>query len=131
LYNGIVCAVFDGHQLEIVCIPWKRSMLEVKNGTADITRATSAADGYISSRFVMLASPISVLFDKRKINYNGLHSLEKHVVVWPSIYEDELIPEYNKAFIKSFSVQERETAYQLLVSGRTDYFLDVRWLHQA
>ncbi len=106
-------------------------MLEVKNGTADITRATSAADGYISSRFVMLASPISVLFDKRKINYNGLHSLEKHVVVWPSIYDDELIPEYNKAFIKSFSVQERETAYQLLVSGRTDYFLDVRWLHQA
>ncbi len=131
LYNDIVRAAFDGHQIEIVYMPWKRAMFEVKNGTADLTGATSSVNGYISSRFAMLASPISVLFDKRKMSYTGLHSLEKYIAVWPSPYEDELIPQYNKAFIKGFSVQERETAYKLLVSGRADYFLDVKWLHQS
>jgi ABC-type amino acid transport substrate-binding protein len=37
----------------------------------------------------------------------------------------------NKSFVKGFSVQERATAYKLLVSGRADYFLDAKGLHQA
>jgi ABC-type amino acid transport substrate-binding protein len=131
LYHDIIRAAFDGHQLEITYVPWKRSLLEVKNGTADMTGATSFVDGYIPSRYVMLATPISILFDKRKITYTDLRSLEKYIAVWPNPYEEELILESNKAFIKGFSVQEREAAYRLLVSGRADYFLDTRGLHQS
>ena len=131
LYHDIVRAAFDGHQLEITYMPWKRSLLKVKNGLADMTGATSFVDGYISSRYAVLSTPVSVLFDKRKITYTDLQSLGKYVAVWPSPYEDELILSSNKAFIRGFSVQERKTAYKLLVSGRADYFLDTKGLHQA
>jgi polar amino acid transport system substrate-binding protein len=131
LYHDIVRAAFDGHQLEVTYMPWKRSLLNVKNGTADMTGATSFVDDYIASRYAVLATPVSILFDKRKITYTDLQSLRKYVAVWPSPYEDELILSSNKAFIRGFSVQERETAYKLLVSGRADYFLDTKGLHQA
>ena len=131
LYNDIVRAAFDGHQLEIIYMPWKRSLLEVKNGEADMTGATSLTNGYSSSRYAMLSTPVSILFDKRKIIYTDLQSLAKYVAVWPDPYEKELILGANKSFIKGFSVQERETAYKLLISGRADYFLDTKGLHQA
>ena len=131
LYIDIIRAVFADHQLDIVYMPWKRSLLEVKSGTADMTGATNIVDGYITAHYPILAPPISILFDKQKISYTDLPSLENYVAVWASPYEDELISESEKAFIKGFSVQERKTAYKLLVSGRADYFLDTKALHQA
>jgi ABC-type amino acid transport substrate-binding protein len=103
----------------------------VKNGNADMTGATSFVDGYISSRYPILSPPISILFDKKRMNYTDLPSLKNYIAVWGRPYEDELILEYNKTFIKGFSVQERKTAYKLLVSGRADYFLDSKVLHQV
>lgn len=131
LYVDIIRAAFADHQLEIINMPWKRALLEVKNGTADMTGATSFIDGYITSRFPILSPPISILFDKKRMNYTDLPSLKNYIAVWGRPYEDELISEYNKTFIKGFSVQERETAYKLLVSGRADYFLDSKGLHQV
>jgi polar amino acid transport system substrate-binding protein len=131
LYAEIVQAVFAGHQLKITYMPWKRSLLEVKNGTADMTGATSFVDGYITPRYAILATPISILFDKNKMSYSDLLSLESYIAVWPTPYEDELFLASNKSFVKGFSVQERATAYKLLVSGRADYFLDAKGLHQA
>jgi ABC-type amino acid transport substrate-binding protein len=131
LYNDIVKAVFAEHKLEIINMPWKRSLLEVKNGTADMTGATSFVDGYIIPRHAILATPISILFDKKKMSYTDLHSLKNHVAVWASPYEDELLLKSHLAFIKGFSVLDRKTAYKLLVSGRADYFVDAKALHQA
>jgi len=131
LYNDIVAEVFVEHHLDIVNMPWKRALLEVKNGSADMTGATSFVDGYITSHHPILAPPISILFVKKKMSYRDLPSLENYVAVWGAPYEDELISKSNKAFIKGFSVQERKTAYKLLVSGRADYFLDAKGLHQA
>ena len=131
LYIDIVRAAFADHQLDIIDMPWKRSLLEVKNGKADMTGATSFVDGFITPRYAMLAPPISILFNKKKMTYTDLPSLENYIAVWPSPYEEELILESDRAFIKGFSVQERETAYKLLVSGRADYFVDTKALHQA
>jgi polar amino acid transport system substrate-binding protein len=131
LYIDIVRAVFADHQLNIINMPWKRSLLEVKNGKSDMTGATSFVDGYITSRYPILAPPISILFDKKKMSYTDLPSLKNYVAVWGRPYEDELISKSNKTFIKGFAVQERETAYKLLVSGRADYFLDSKGLHQV
>jgi hypothetical protein len=103
----------------------------VKNGNADMTGATSFVDGYISSRYPILSPPISILFDKKRMNYTDLPPLKNYISVWGRPYEDELILEYNKTFIKGFIVQERKTAYKLLVSGRADYFLDSKVLHQV
>ena len=131
LYIDIIRTVFADHQLEIVYMPWKRALLEVKNGTADMTGATSFVDGYITPRYPILTPPISILFiKKKKISYTDLSSLKNYIAVWGRPYEDELISKYNKTFIKGFSVQERETAYKLLISGRADYFLDTKGLHQ-
>jgi ABC-type amino acid transport substrate-binding protein len=131
LYHDIVQAVFAEHKIDIIYMPWKRSLLEVKNGTADMSGATSFVDGYITPHYPMLAPPISILFNKKKMSYTDLPSLANYVAVWGSPYEDELISKSNKPFIKGFSVQERKTAYKLLVSGRADYFLDSKGLHQA
>lgn len=131
LYNDIINAVFAEHKLEIIYMPWKRSLSEVKKGTADMTGATSFVDGYIIPRYPILAPPVSILFDKKKMTYTDLTSLENYIAVWARPYENEIILESNKAFIKGFSVQERETAYKLLVSGRADYYLDTKALHQA
>ena len=75
LYNDIVKAVFAEHKLEIINMPWKRSLLEVKNGTADMTGATSFVDGYIAPQHAMLAPPISILFNKKTMTYTDRHSL--------------------------------------------------------
>ena len=131
LYNDIVKAVFAEHELEIINMPWKRSLLEVKNGTADMTGATSFVDGYVIPRHAILATPISILFDKMKMSYTDLHSLKNYVAVWASPYEDELLLKSKNAFIEGFSVLDRKTAYKLLVSGRADYFVDAKALHQA
>jgi ABC-type amino acid transport substrate-binding protein len=131
LYNEIVRAAFDGHQVEIINMPWKRSLLEVKNGTADMTGATNFINGYITPRYPMLASPVSILFYSDKINFTDLPSLTNYVGVWASPYEEELFLGIDKALFSGFSVQERETAYKMLVSGRADYFLDAKPLHQA
>lgn len=131
LYHDIVKAVFAEHQLDIAYVPWKRSLHEVKNGTADMTGATSFVDGYITPDYPILATPISILFNKKNMSYTNLSSLENKVAVWGSPYEDELILKSIKAYINGFSVQERKTAYKLLLSGRADYFLDSGGLHQA
>lgn len=131
LYNDIVKAAFTEHQLVTIYLPWKRSLLEVKNGISDMTGATSSVKGYATPRYPILAAPISILFKKDKINFTSLSTLENHVGVWPSPYEDELFIETDKTLFKGFSVQERDTAYKLLVSGRADYFLDTKALHQA
>ena len=131
LYNDIVRAVFVDQHLEVIYIPWKRTLLEVKNGTADMTGATSVVNGYITPRYPILVAPISILFNKHKIAYTDLSSLANYVGVWASPYEDELFLGTEKSLFNGFSVQERETAYKLLVSGRADYFLDTKALHQA
>lgn len=131
LYNDILRAVFAEYQLETVYIPWKRALLEVKNGSADITGATSAVNGYSSSHYPILSAPTSILYKKSDVNYTNLASLENYVGVWAGPYEDELFQGIDKSFFNGFSVQERDTAYKLLLSGRADYFLDTRALQQA
>lgn len=131
LYHDIVKAVFADHQLVITYMPWKRALLEVKNGTADITGATSVKSDYITPRYAILAPPVSILFNKKNMSYTNLASLTNYAGVWPEPYEDELIADANRDFIKGFSVQERQTAYKMLISGRADYFLDTKALHQA
>ena len=131
LYHDIVKAIFVDHQLVVTYMPWKRALLEVKNGTADITGATSFKSDYITPRYAILAPPVSILFNKKNMSYSNLASLKKYIAVWPAPYEEELITEQNRDFIKGFSVRERQTAYKMLVSGRADYFLDTKALHQA
>ncbi|MFT6896142.1 MAG: polar amino acid transport system substrate-binding protein [Paraglaciecola sp.] len=131
LYHDIVKAAFADHQLVITYMPWKRALLEVKNGTADITGATSFKADYITPRYAILAPPVSILFNKNNMSYSNLASLKNLAGVWAAPYEEELITEQNRAFIKGFSVQERQTAYKMLVSGRADYFVDTKALHQA
>ncbi|KXI28471.1 hypothetical protein AX660_15370 [Paraglaciecola hydrolytica] len=131
LYNDIVKAVFAEHQVDIIYMPWKRALLEVKNGTADMSGATTAVDGYLTPRDAILAAPISILFNKKNMTYTGLSSLQNYVAVWASPYEDELVLTADRAYIKGFSVLDRETSYKLLVSGRADYFVDTKALHQA
>jgi ABC-type amino acid transport substrate-binding protein len=131
LYNDIVKEVFADHELVTVYIPWKRALLEVRNGTSDMTGATSAVKGYAVPRASILTAPISVLFNKKHITYSDFSSLANHIGVWPSPYEDELFLGTDKALFNGFSVQERETAYKMLMSGRADYFLDTKALHQA
>lgn len=130
LYNDIVKAVFAEHQLDIINMPWKRSLIEVKKGSAGITGATSIVEGYIAPRYPILATPISILFIKDKLSFTDMSSLEEHVGVWASPFEDELFQEIEKGLLNGFSVQERKTAYKLLVSGRADYFIDAKALHQ-
>jgi ABC-type amino acid transport substrate-binding protein len=131
LYHDIVNAVFADHQLLITYMPWKRALMEVKNGTADLTGATSVKADYITPRYAILAPPVSILFNKNNMSYTTLASLKNYAAVWAAPYEEELITDINRAFIKGFSVQERQTAYKMLVSGRADYFLDAKTLHQA
>ncbi|WP_158972426.1 ABC transporter substrate-binding protein [Paraglaciecola sp. L3A3] len=131
LYNDILRSVFADHQLEVTYMPWKRTLLEVKNGTADITGATSFVSGYITSQHPILAAPISVLLNSNKISYKDITSLTNYNGVWPSPYKNEFFFGLNKALFNGFSVQDRETAYKLLVSGRADYFLDTKALHLA
>ena len=131
LYHDIVQAVFAEHQLAIVYMPWKRALLKVKNGKADMAGATSFVEGYTRPDIAILATPISILFHKDNMNFSTIASLQNHVAVWASPYEDELFSSANRPFIKGFSVQEREIAYKLLLSGRADYFLDAKSLHQA
>lgn len=131
LYHDIVVAIFVEQQIEIIYRPWKRSLLDVKNGTADMTGATSVVTGYIAPRYPILAAPISILFDKNIVTFSNLSSLKNYVGVWASPYEDELFLGSNKDFFNGFSVFERETAYKLLLSGRADYYLDTKALHLA
>lgn len=131
LYHDIVQAIFAEHQVAISYKPWKRALLEVKDGTADMTGATGIKSGYLIPRYAILAPPVSILFNKNTMKYTSLTALKNYVAVWATPYKAEMISVSNRAFIKGFSVQERETAYKMLVSGRADYFLDTKALHQA
>jgi ABC-type amino acid transport substrate-binding protein len=131
LYHDIVRTIFVDQRIEVIYMPWKRTLLEVKNGTADMTGATSVSKGYVIPRYPILATPISILYSKNKIANSDLSSLTNYIGVWASPYEDELFLGSNRDLFKGFSVQERETAYKLLVSGRADYFLDTKALHLA
>ncbi|MGS2721268.1 substrate-binding periplasmic protein [Paraglaciecola aestuariivivens] len=131
LYNDIIKAVFKEHQLQVDHVSWKRSLLEVKNGSADMTGATSVTQGYLSPNNAILAPPISILLIKDRLDFQDMGSLQNYVAVWASPYEEEIIPKHYKSLIKGFSVLERKTAYKMLLSGRADYFVDTKALHQA
>ena len=126
LYADVVSAIFSkaGIELSISYRPWNRALFEVENGLADFTGADSRSDKYAQPKTPILRSTEVAFFKKSKTtSIRNAASLSGKTGVWVLGYTDNL-PDEIKKHLKGKGNPSREAAFQMLLLGRADYFLD-------
>ena len=126
LYFDVISAVYEpeGIQITINFRPWPRALFEVENGLADFTGADSRTSKFAQPKTPILRSPEVVFLRKAAIpSYRNIESLNKKSGVWVSGYTDNL-PDQIKKHLKGKGNPSRDAAFQMVLLGRADYFLD-------
>ena len=126
LYADVVSAILGkaGIELSINYRPWNRALFEVENGLADFTGADSRSDKYAQPKTPILRSTEVAFFRKSKVtSIRNAASLDGKAGVWVLGYTDNL-PDKIKKHLNGKGNPSREAAFQMLLLGRADYFLD-------
>lgn len=121
LYHEILNAVFkrNGFRIDITYFPFRRTILNVSMGEADIAGATVVTEPHVlTARHPIWESRISVLFHKQKLaNWNGIETLASGTTVSPPTFSSIVKVELHE-------VATRDQALNMLLTGRMEYFVD-------
>lgn len=127
LYNEIVKAIFEVNQITVhrEYVPWKRALLMVKLGKADMTGGDEPNDIYLYSTYPIIQSEEMVFFKKRSIpSWNGIESLLGKRGVWYRGYT-ESFPKEVKQNLQGRGVNARSQAVKIVAYERgADYYFD-------
>ena len=126
LYYEVISAIYEREKirLEINFRPWTRALFEVESGLADFTGADSRSAKFIQPRTPIIKSNEVVFFRKSSFpTFRGIESLEDKTGIWVLGYTDNF-PESVKNNLNGKGNPSREAAFQMLLLGRADYFLD-------
>lgn len=126
-YNELMSRIFESRQITLIrsYVPWKRALVMVQNGDADMTGTENPNETYLQSTYPIFQSIESVWFKKSIIKeWKGLESLKGRKGVWYQGYlesaPEELIP-----FLQGRDVRTRIQAVKVVVNERgADYYFD-------
>ena len=128
LYNEILQNIFEDEKINIriirIYVPWKRAVMMVKNGTADITGADEPQAELLHSKHPVVQNKENVFFHKDRIrNWKGIESLKDKTGVWYMGYLDNQ-PPYIKEVLRGRGNSSRVAALKMVIFQRVDYYYD-------
>lgn len=123
LYHEILQRVYEAHdiQVEVDYFPFRRGVLNVSMGKADITGAINKPDeGTIAAKNPIWATRISALFHKRRLsNWRGVKTIQR------AAERSVGAPGFAKlSGVEIYEVATRDQALNMMLGGRMDYYID-------
>lgn len=129
LFDEIIQSVFadSPYHIEKQIVPWKRALLLVASGDADMTGGEDFNPQHLQSEIPIQLLEESVLFRKSTLNWTGAASLRHIEGIWPIGYIDTFPDEY-KQYLSGLEFSERDKSIDLILkTKRPIYYLDNKY----
>lgn len=129
LFNDLIRELLSAeYHIVRTYVPWKRALLSVENGIADMTGSDEPGGNYLTSELPVLESIEVILYRKSSIpEWKGLSSLKYKSGIWILGYTDNM-PKELTSQLEGQGVASRNQALEVLVNRQQiDYYLDNRY----
>ena len=127
LFVEVVEQAFAHSGIEVVLdvMPWRRALHSVENSKADFTGGVDRSERYHQSAYPISEVEDCAFFHQDLIeDWSGLPSLSGYRGTWALGYLDS-VPDDVTRYLQGVGV-ERESALQMVLQGRADYYFDNR-----
>ena len=127
LYNEILDRIFEPHQITLIreYVPWKRALIMVAKGHADMTGGEDPDDQHLQATHPIVEVSQSVLFKRSVIpQWKGLESLKGRRGVWVHGYRSSA-PAAITSVLLGREVKSRVQAVLIVANDRgAEYYYD-------